>query len=205
MSRYTDSTFKKARRYGFSILENGKEFSKGKKRTSAPGQHGAKKGKLSGYGTQLQEKQKVKFMYGVSERQFRNTFHKAKKIHGILGTNFLVLLESRLDNIVYRLGFAMTRRGSRQLVNHGHILVNGKKVDIPSYQLKPGDLLELKSVLHKNDKVLEALQNNESTVEFVKVDKNAFKGEYVRLPERQELNADINEALIVEWYNRLIK
>jgi len=205
MSRYTDSTFKKARRYGFSILENGKEFSKGKKRTSAPGQHGAKKGKLSGYGTQLQEKQKVKFMYGVSERQFRNTFHKAKKIHGILGTNFLVLLESRLDNIVYRLGFAMTRRASRQLVNHGHILVNGKKVDIPSYQLKPGDVLELKAVMHKNDKVLESLQNNESTVEFVKVDKNAFKGEYIRLPERQELNADINEALIVEWYNRLIK
>jgi small subunit ribosomal protein S4 len=198
MSRYTESTFKKSRRYGFSILENGKEFSKGKKRNTAPGQHGTKKGKLSGYGLQLQEKQKVKFMYGLSERQFRNTFSKAKKIHGILGTNFLVLLESRLDNIVYRLGFAMTRSGARQLVNHGHILVNNSKVDIPSYQVKPGDVIQLKTGMQTNEKVKEALQNNESTVEFVKVIKNEFKGEYVRLPERQELNADINEALIVE-------
>jgi len=205
MSRYTDSTFKKARRYGFSILESGKEFSKGKKRTSAPGQHGAKRSKQSGYGTQLQEKQKVKFMYGLSERQFRNTFAKAKKIQGILGTNFLILLESRLDNLVFRLGFSNTRAGARQLVNHGHILVNGKKVDIPSYQVKVGDVIELKENMRKNDKVLESLQNNEATVEFVKLDKNAFKGEFVRLPERQELNADINEALIVEWYNRLIK
>ncbi|AUF83366.1 30S ribosomal protein S4 [Mesoplasma syrphidae] len=207
MSRYTGSTFKKSRRYGFSILENGKEFSKGKKRVTTPGQHGKDKAKtkLSGYGTQLQEKQKVKFMYGLTERQFRNTFAKAKKIQGIVGTNFLVLLESRLDNITYRLGFAMTRQGARQLVNHGHILVNGKKVDIPSYQLKPGDILEVKESMRKNDKIAEALQNNESTVEFVKVDKNNLKGEFVRLPERQELNNEINEALIVEWYNRLIK
>ncbi|WP_027063032.1 30S ribosomal protein S4 [Mesoplasma seiffertii] len=207
MSRYTGSTFKKSRRYGFSILENGKEFSKGKKRVTTPGQHGKDKAKtkLSGYGTQLQEKQKVKFMYGLTERQFRNTFAKAKKVHGIVGTNFLVMLESRLDNITYRLGFAMTRQGARQLVNHGHILVNGKKVDIPSYQLKPGDILEVKESMRKNDKIAEALQNNESTVEFVKVDKNNLKGEFVRLPERQELNNEINEALIVEWYNRLIK
>ncbi|ATG97563.1 30S ribosomal protein S4 [Mesoplasma lactucae] len=206
MSRYTGSTFKKSRRYGFSILENGKEFSKGKKRTTAPGQHGAKRTKLSGYGTQLQEKQKVKFMYGVSERQFRNTFARAKKIReGILGTNFLVLLESRLDNVVFRLGFAMTRKGARQLVNHGHVLVNGKKIDIPSYQVKPGDVIEIKESMKKNDKILEALQNNETTVEFVKVDKANLKGEFVRLPERQELNQEINEALVVEWYNRLIK
>ncbi|EOA07170.1 30S ribosomal protein S4 [Mycoplasma yeatsii] len=207
MSRYTGSTFKKARRYGFSILETGKEFSKGKKRVTTPGQHGKDKSKikLSGYGQQLQEKQKVKFMYGLSERQFRNTFAKAKKLQGILGTNFLVLLESRLDNIVYRLGFAMTRQGARQLVNHGHILVNGKKIDIPSYQLKVGDVVEVKEATKKNEKVLEALQNNESTVEFVKVDKNNVKGEFVRLPERKELNAEINEAFIVEWYNRLIK
>ncbi|PPE06136.1 30S ribosomal protein S4 [Williamsoniiplasma lucivorax] len=205
MSRYTESIFKKSRRYGFSILENGKEFSKGKKRTSAPGQHGAKKTKLSGYGTQLQEKQKVKFMYGLSERQFRNTFARAKKLQGVTGTNFLILLESRLDNIVYRLGFAMTRQGARQLVNHGHILVNGKKIDIPSYTLQPNDVLEIKESMKKNDKIAEALQNNESTVEFVKVDKTKFKGTFVRLPERQELNQEINDALIVEWYNRLIK
>ncbi|ATZ16447.1 small subunit ribosomal protein S4 [Entomoplasma freundtii] len=205
MSRYTESTFKKSRRYGFSILENGKEFSKGKKRTTAPGVHGARKSKLSGYGTQLQEKQKVKFMYGLNERQFRNTFAKSKKIQGVTGTNFLQLLESRLDNLVFRLGFAGSRQGARQLVNHGHILVNGKKIDIPSYVAQPGDLIEVKESMKKNDKVQEALQNNQTTIEFVKVDKEGVKGEFIRLPERNELNSEINEALIVEWYNRLIK
>ncbi|AEM68588.1 30S ribosomal protein S4 [Mycoplasma putrefaciens] len=207
MSRFTGSTFKKARRFGFSILETGKEFSKGKKRVTTPGHHGKDRSKikLSDYGQQLQEKQKVKYMYGLSERQFRNTFARAKKLQGILGTNFLVLLESRLDNIVYRLGFAMTRQGARQLVSHGHILVNDKKIDIPSYQLKVGDVIEVKQATKKNEKVLEALQNNQTTVDFVKVDKDKVKGEFVRLPERKELNPEINEALIVEWYNRLIK
>ncbi|WP_434333707.1 30S ribosomal protein S4 [Mycoplasma capricolum subsp. capricolum] len=207
MSRFIGSTFKKSRRFGFSILETGKEFSKGKKRITTPGQHGKERAKVkvSEYGQQLQEKQKVKFMYGLSERQFRNTFAKAKKMQGILGTNFLVLLESRLDNIVYRLGFSATRQGARQLVNHGHILVNGKKVDIPSYLLSVGDLVEVKAPMKKNEKVLEALQNNEATLEFVKVNKSEVKGEFVRLPERNELNSEISESLIVEWYNRLIK
>ncbi|KKW61536.1 30S ribosomal protein S4 [Mycoplasma capricolum] len=207
MSRFIGSTFKKSRRFGFSILETGKEFSKGKKRITTPGQHGKERAKVkvSEYGQQLQEKQKVKFMYGLSERQFRNTFAKAKKMQGILGTNFLVLLESRLDNIVYRLGFSATRQGARQLVNHGHILVNGKKVDIPSYLLSVGDLVEVKASMKKNEKVLEALQNNEATLEFVKVNKSEVKGEFVRLPERNELNSEISESLIVEWYNRLIK
>ncbi|MCK8461906.1 30S ribosomal protein S4 [Mycoplasma capricolum] len=207
MSRFIGSTFKKSRRFGFSILETGKEFSKGKKRITTPGQHGKERAKVkvSEYGQQLQEKQKVKFMYGLSERQFRNTFAKAKKMQGILGTNFLVLLESRLDNIVYRLGFSATRQGARQLVNHGHILVNGKKVDIPSYLLSVGDLIEVKASMKKNEKVLEALQNNEATLEFVKVNKSEVKGEFVRLPERNELNSEISESLIVEWYNRLIK
>ncbi|QQY78464.1 30S ribosomal protein S4 [Mycoplasma mycoides subsp. capri] len=207
MSRFIGSTFKKSRRFGFSILETGKEFSKGKKRITTPGQHGKERAKVkvSEYGQQLQEKQKVKFMYGLSERQFRNTFAKAKKMQGILGTNFLVLLESRLDNIVYRLGFSTTRQGARQLVNHGHILVNGKKVDIPSYLLSVGDLVEVKASMKKNEKVLEALQNNEATLEFVKVNKNEVKGEFVRLPERTELSSEISESLIVEWYNRLIK
>lgn len=205
MSRYTASTFKKARRYGFSILETNKEFSKGKKRTMAPGQHGQRRSKLSGYGTQLQEKQKVKFMYGLNERQFRNTFARAKKSKGVLGTNLLIALESRLDNLAYRLGFAMTRQGARQLVNHGHVLVNGSKIDIPSYQVKPGSIIEVKERTKKNEKVQEALNNNVKTLEFVKLDKENAKGEYVRHPERKELNQDINEALIVEWYNRLIK
>ncbi|AHI54093.1 30S ribosomal protein S4 [Spiroplasma sabaudiense Ar-1343] len=205
MSRYTGSTFKKARRYGFSILENGKEFSKGKKRTTAPGQHGAKRVKLSGYGLQMQEKQKVKFMYGLTERQFRNTYARAKGMHGITGTNFLQQLESRLDNIVYRLSLSMTRQGARQLVNHGHILVNDKKVDIPSYNVKVGDVIKLKDSMAKNSKIVEAIANNQATVSFVKFDKTKLAGEYVRLPERSELNQEINEALIVEWYNRLIK
>ncbi|QGS52298.1 30S ribosomal protein S4 [Spiroplasma tabanidicola] len=205
MSRYTGSKFKKARRYGFSILETGKEFSKGKKRTSAPGQHGARRSKLSGYGQQMQEKQKLKFMYGLTERQFRNTYARAKKISGITGTNFMQLLESRLDNIVYRMGLALTRQGARQLVSHGHILVNGKKLDIPSYTVKPGEAIALKDKMHKNDKVIEAMASSAKTVEFVKFDQKTFSGTFVRLPERNELNQEINDALIVEWYNRLIK
>jgi small subunit ribosomal protein S4 len=163
MSRFTGSVFKKSRRYGFSILETGKEFSKGKKRTTAPGQHGARRSKLSGYGQQMQEKQKIKFMYGLNERQFRNTYAKAKKIAGITGTNFLQLLESRLDNIVYRMGLSLTRQGARQLVSHGHILVNGKKLDIPSYSVKVGEAIAVKEKMAKNDKILEALASNLAT------------------------------------------
>jgi small subunit ribosomal protein S4 len=166
MSRFTGSVFKKSRRYGFSILETGKEFSKGKKRTTAPGQHGARRSKLSGYGQQMQEKQKIKFMYGLNERQFRNTYAKAKKIAGITGTNFLQLLESRLDNIVYRMGLSLTRQGARQLVSHGHILVNGKKLDIPSYSVKVGEAIAVKEKMAKNDKILEALASNLATPEF---------------------------------------
>ena len=128
--RYTGPSHKQARHVGFSISETGKELAR---RPYGPGQHGnARKGKLSDYGTQLKEKQKVRFMYGLNERQFRNTFDKASKLKGVTGTNFLRMLESRLDNLVYRIGFATTRRGARQLVNHGHVTVNGKKVDIPS-------------------------------------------------------------------------
>ncbi|AHB36707.1 30S ribosomal protein S4 [Spiroplasma apis] len=205
MSRYTGSIFKKSRRYGFSILETGKEFSKGKKRATAPGQHGGRRTKLSGYGQQMQEKQKVKFMYGLTERQFRNTYAKAKKISGITGTNFLQMLESRLDNIVYRMGLSLTRQGARQLVTHGHILVNNKKLDIPSYIVKPGEIISLKDKMQKNDKIVEALASNVATVDFVKFDKTKMSGTFVRLPERNELNQEINESLIVEWYNRLIK
>ncbi len=205
MSRYIKSIYKKSRRYGFSILENGKEFSKGKKRTYAPGQHGLRRKKISGYGTQLNEKQKVKFMYGLNERQMVNTFKKAKKNHkGILGTNFFIILESRLDNLVYRMGIASTRKAARQLVNHGHILVNGKKVDIPSYSCKPNDLISIKEKSHKNTKILESFKDQVSTLDFVKFDKTKFCGTYVRTPERNELNPDINEALIVELYNRSV-
>lgn len=220
MSRYLGSVNKKARRYGFSILETGKEFAKGKKRTYAPGQHGKRRIKLSNYGQQVQEKQKVRFMYGLTERQFRNTYKKSQKMEGIAGTNFLILLESRLDNIVYRMGLAVTRQAARQMVNHGHILVNGKKNDIPSFTCKIGDEISIKEShvktgqekqndsveptkrkktnFTKNVKMLESLKSQAKTLEFVKFDKAKLKGTYVRHPERSELNQEINDALIVE-------
>ena len=200
MSRYTGPSYKKARRVGFSISETGKELAR---RPYGPGQHGnERKGKLSDYGTQLKEKQKVRFMYGVNERQFRKTFEEASKMKGIQGTNFLRLLESRLDNLVYRIGFASTRRGARQLVNHGHVTVNGKKVNIPSYRVKPGDVISLKDD-DKNLKVVaESLAKVSKRVEFITYDEGKMEATYVRLPERNELNADINEALIVEFYNK---
>ena len=200
MARYTGSSYKQARRVGFSITETGKELAK---RPYGPGQHGKdRKGKLSDYGVQLKEKQKVRFMYGLNERQFRKTFDEAAKLQGIHGTNFLRLLESRLDNLVCRAGFASTRRGARQLVNHGHVTVNGKKVDIPSYRVKVGDVISLKED-DKNLKVVEeALSKISKRVDFITYDENKKEATFVRLPERNELNADIDEALIVEFYNK---
>lgn len=200
MSRYTGSTFRKSRRLGFSILENGKELAK---KPYAPGQHGNdRRKKMSDYGTQLQEKQKVRFMYGVNEKQFKKTFNEAGKIKGVHGENFLRLLESRLDNIVYRLGFASTRKAARQVVNHGHITVNGSKVDIASYRVKPGDVISLKEVSKEHPAIKAALEAIHNRVEFVTFDESKLSGTYVRLPERNELNADVNESLIVEFYNR---
>ena len=200
MARYTGPSYKQARRVGFSISETGKELAR---RPYGPGQHGnARKGKLSDYGNQLKEKQKVRFMYGVNEKQFHKTFVEAEKMSGIHGTNFLRLLESRLDNLVYRIGFSTTRRGARQLVNHGHVTVNGKKVDIPSYRVKVGDVISLKED-DKNLKIVnESLEKVTKRVEFITYDENKKEATYVRLPERNELNADINEALIVEFYNK---
>lgn len=204
MSRYIGPVFKISRRVSFSILESGKEFAKGKKRTSAPGQHGNKRKKISNYGIQQREKQKVRYMYGLNEKQFRNTFLKAKKMHGLTGTNFLILLESRLDNIVYRLGLARTRNAARQLVNHGHVLVNDKKVDIPSYTVRINDKIAIKENYQTNAKLVEAIDLNVKTLEFVNFNRTTLSGTYIRFPERNELNAEINEALIVEWYNRII-
>ena len=200
MARYTGSSYKQARRVNFSINETGKELAR---RPYGPGQHGNdRKAKLSDYGTQLKEKQKVRFMYCLNERQFHKTYLEAEKIKGVTGTNFLRLLESRLDNLVYRAGFASTRRGARQLVNHGHVTVNGKKVDIPSYRVKVGDVVSLKED-DKNLKVVEeSLAKVTKRVEFITYDANKKEATYVRLPERNELNADIDEALIVEFYNK---
>ena len=141
-------------------------------------------------------------MYQMNEKQFANTYKRALKMPGNTGHNFLVLLESRLDNIVYRLGFATTRRAARQLVGHGHILVDGKKVDIPSCQIKPGSVIELKDNYKNNPFVAESLETTASFKDYVEVDKEARKGKYVRLPERKELNQEINELLVIEYYNR---
>ncbi|WP_412031973.1 30S ribosomal protein S4 [Malacoplasma muris] len=201
MSRYLGSITKKSRRYGFSLLENENEFSSGKKRRYAPGQHGNKKIKLSGYGEQLQEKQKMMYLYGLNDRQFRRLFKVAKLMKGALTLNLFITLESRLDNLVFRMGFAPTRRAARQLVNHGHVLVNGKRIDIPSILLKLGDTVE---IVEKSKKlpVVEAGATN-GTYAFVDSDLKTKKGKYTRYPERHELPADINESYVVEWYNRL--
>ncbi|MDD4608135.1 MAG: 30S ribosomal protein S4 [Bacilli bacterium] len=200
MSRYTGPSFRKSRRLGFSILETGKDIAR---KPYIPGQHGKKRGKkLSNYGIQLQEKQKVRFMYGLSEKQFKKTFLDAGKLKGVHGEDFLKLLESRLDNVVYRIGFASTRNAARQLVNHGHVTVNGSKVDIPSYRVKPGDVIGLKERSKELTVVKSSLEALNNRVEFVTFDDASMTGTFVRYPERSELNADINEALIVEFYNK---
>ena len=200
MSRYTKSTYRKSRRLGFSTLETGKELAK---KPYAPGMHGQKRAKkLSDYGVQLQEKQKVRFMYGLNEKQFKKTFVEAGKLKGVHGEDFLKLLESRLDNLVYRAGFATTRRGARQLVNHGHITVNGSKVDIPSYRCKVGDIISVKESDKELGIIKSSLDALKKRVEFINYDDNKMEATYVRYPERSELNADINESLIVEFYNR---
>ena len=200
MARYTGPAFKKSRRYGFSTLENGKDLAK---RPYAPGQHGMnRRRKSSEYKIQLDEKQKVRFTYGLNEKQFHRLFQKASKMSGVTGENFLKLLESRLDNLVYRMGMSNTRRGSRQLVNHGHILVNGKKVDIPSYSVKPGDVITVKEKSLEHPAIKNALENKRSIPAYVEFDAKKLTGTYVRYPERSELSADIKEQLIVEFYNR---
>lgn len=200
MARIKGPVWKKSRRLSFSILETGEEL---QRRDYAPGQHGkARRPKLSNYGLQLREKQRIRYTYGVTEKQFFNTFKKASKLEGVAGHNFLFMLESRLDNVVYRMNLSRTRRGARQLVNHGHILVDGKKVDIPSYIVKPGQTIEVKESSRSMAAIKDALEANVSMVDYVTFDKDKFKGEYKRLPERSELNQEINEALVVEFYNR---
>ena len=200
MSRYTGPSYKQARRTGFSLLENGKELAR---KPYGPGAHGQdRKRRPSTYSVQLREKQKVRFMYGLNERQFVKTYKEAGKLQGIHGENLLKLLESRLDNLVYRMGFASTRRAARQLVNHGHITVNGKKVDVPSYRCRPGDVITLKEQSIEHKAVKEALSKVMKRAEFVTFDDNKKIGTFVRLPERSELNPEINESLIVEYYNR---
>jgi len=199
MGRYTGSIYKKSRRLGFSLLENNKEFSKGKRRTYAPGQHGTRRIKLSGYGEQLQEKQKLMYMYGLNDRQFRKTFLVAKKRDGILTLNLLQTLESRLDSLVFRAGLAPTRRAARQLVNHGHILIDGKKCNIPSAIIPLKTKISLRE---RSQKLVDA--EVITSAPFIDLNAKKFEGTFIRYPARSELTDEINESYVVEWYKRLV-
>jgi small subunit ribosomal protein S4 len=201
MSRYTGPQWKVSRRLGFSTLETGRELAK---RSYAPGQHGQSRKKVTEYGRQLQEKQKVRLMYGINERQFRRLFLIARKSTEVTGAEFLKILESRVDNLVYRMGLARTRRGARQLVNHGHVYVDGIKVDIPSYICKPGQKIALRETSQNLKVVKEALEVAPTRPSFVDFNVDKMEGSYVRYPDRNELNQEIDENLIVEFYNRLV-
>ena len=203
MSRYTGPSWKLSRRLGISLSGTGKEIAR---RPYAPGQHGPNsRKKLSEYGQQLQEKQKLRHMYGMNERQFATLFKKAGKIkEGKHGENFMVLLEQRLDNVVYRLGLATTRRQARQFVNHGHILVDGKRVDIPSYRVEVGQVISVREKSAKVPAILEAVEATIGRPAFVSFDAEKLEGSLTRLPERDEINPEINEALVVEFYNKML-
>lgn len=199
MSRYLGPVWKKSRRLGFSILETGKELAR---RPYAPGQHGQRRSKLSEYGVQLHEKQKLRFMYGIGEKQFRKIFSEALRKPGRTGDNFMYLLERRLDNMVYRAGFALTRRQARQLVNHGHILLDGKKASIPSMRVKPGQSITLREGSKNLEVVKKALEATISRKDYIEYDEAKQAATLARYPERSEFLPEIKENLIVEFYSR---
>ncbi|MDR0579699.1 MAG: 30S ribosomal protein S4 [Campylobacteraceae bacterium] len=208
MSRYRGPVEKLERRLGVSLALKGERRLAGKsaldKRPYAPGQHGQRKTKLSEYGLQLKEKQKAKFMYGISERQFGKLFQDAARKDGNTGENLITFIEQRLDNVVYRMGFATTRRFARQIVTHGHILVDGERVDIPSYRVRPGQKIEVGEKSKKNTQIQRALELTSQTgiVSWVDVDKEKVFGIFTRLPERAEVVIPIEERLIVELYSK---
>jgi small subunit ribosomal protein S4 len=208
MARYRGPVEKLERRLGVDLGLKGERRLAGKsaleKRPYAPGQHGQRRTKISEYGLQLREKQKAKFMYGISEKQFRSLFVEANRREGNTGSLLIELLEKRLDNIVYRMGFATTRAFARQLVNHGHILVDGKRVSIPSYSVKAGQKIEIREKSKTNSQILRAIEltNQTGIVEWVDVDKEKLFGMFTRVPERDEVNIPVEERLIVELYSK---
>ncbi len=201
MSRYTGPVWRVSRRLNYSILGTGEEL---QKRQTVPGQHGNdRQKKKTDYGVQMAEKQKLRYTYGVSEKQFQRLFLIAKKDKSkVTGLYFMQILESRLDNLVYRCGFAVTRRQARQLVNHGHVTVNGKKVDIPSYLCSIGDVISFKESSKNLQVVREAIEKKPHIVAFVESDPNRVEGKFVRYPERNELPSEIDDSQVVEYYNR---
>lgn len=208
MARYTGPVEKLERRVGVDLFMKGERRLAGKsallKRPYAPGQHGQRRGKISAYGLQLREKQKAKIMYGISEKQFRNLFSEAARKEGNTGSILVQLLEQRLDNVVYRMGFATTRRFARQLVTHGHILVDGKKVDIPSYRVNAGQKIEVAEKSKNNNQISRAIELTAQTgiVSWVDVEKDKRYGIFTRKPEREEVIIPIEERFIVELYSK---
>ena len=203
MARYTGPREKIVRRFGVPLFGPSKAL---ETRNFPPGQHGARntRRKLSAYGTALAEKQKLRHIYGVLEKQFRKVFAEAQRRQGVTGENLLMLLELRLDNVAYRLGFANTRFAARQLVGHGHLTVNGKKVNIASYECSPGDVIEAKSSNRSQQLVGKFLEMTQGTPtpDWVTVDRDALKGSVNRVPTREDINPIVNEQLVVELYSR---
>ncbi len=208
MARYTGPVDRLARREGMQLYLKGERCFKQKdgysKRPFPPGQHGRRRIKLQGYGQQLREKQKVKRVYGVLERQFRIYFKKAAAMRGVTGDNLLRMLEQRLDNTVYRLGFGTSRAQARQLVNHGHVLVNGRKVDIVSFQVSPGDVIEVREKSRKNAMIRGNIEtaHGRGIPAWVELDAENFKGTVVKAPSREDITLQIQENLIVELYSK---
>ena len=208
MARYRGPVEKIERRLDADLGLKGERRLAGKsaleKRPYAPGQHGQRRAKISEYGLQLREKQKAKFMYGVSEKQFRKYFKEAARVEGNTGANLITLLERRLDNVVYRMGFATTRANARQFTTHGHVLVDGKKVDIPSFIVKAGQKIEIKEKSKSNTQVVRALEltNQTGMVDWVNVDKDKVFGIFTRIPAREEVVIPVEERLIVELYSK---
>ncbi len=200
MARYTGPSTKIARKFGEPIFGSDKDF---EKRNYPPGQHGlaSKRKKTKEYGTQLKEKQKVKYMYGILERQFHNTYEKASRMQGQKGENLLILLESRLDNIVYRLGIAPTRAAARQLVNHAHITLNGEVCSIPSAHVKPGDVVAVRE-RSKSLEVIQASVASHTQYPWLEFDKNTLVGKFLNTPARADIPENINEQLIVDLYSK---
>jgi small subunit ribosomal protein S4 len=203
MARYTGPREKIVRRFGVALFGPSKAL---ETRNFPPGQHGARntRRKLSAYGTALAEKQKLRHIYGVLEKQFRKVFAEAQRRQGVTGENLLMLLELRLDNVAYRLGFANTRFAARQLVGHGHLTVNGKKVNIASYECSPGDVIAVKSGNRSQQLVGKFLEMTQGTPtpDWVTVDRDALKGTVNRVPTREDINPIVNEQLVVELYSR---
>ena len=205
MAKSQTTKGKIVRKFGENIFGNLKYDRLLNRKPYAPGQHGqGRRSKLSNYGTQLREKQKIKFMYGLLEKQFRLNFVKADKMKGETGTNMLQLLESRLDNVAFRLGFAPSRPAARQLVSHKHFLVNNKVVNIPSYIVKQGDVIEVRDKSKKMDIILESMRRikGDMDLSWLELDKAKLRGTFVAVPDRDEMQLTVNEQLVVELYSK---